>query len=100
MGSRWLGLTTNFLGIKYVPISYVREGRARSVHIPRIMDFTVEGLMARGNDQPLRLENTAHPVNSSLALARGVGSTYTDHGMTWDNSRKNGHYAAFNWRWP
>ena len=35
-----------------------------------------------------------------LALARGTASTYSDHGMTWDNTGKNGHYAPFEWSWP
>jgi hypothetical protein len=25
------------------------------------------------------------------------GSTFNDHGMRWDNSGKNGHYAPINW---
>jgi len=25
------------------------------------------------------------------------GSTWTDYGMRWDNSGKNGHYAPINW---
>lgn len=99
-GRRWGGLTTNFLGTKYAPITYRAEGRTRSVYIPQIMDFNVEGIMTRDQTEPMRLENTAHPVNSSLALARGTRSTYTDHGMRWDNTRKNGHYAPFEWRWP
>jgi hypothetical protein len=24
-------------------------------------------------------------------------STWTDYGMSWDNSGKNGHYATINW---
>jgi hypothetical protein len=24
-------------------------------------------------------------------------STFVDHGMLWDNSGKNGHYAPINW---
>lgn len=97
---RWMRLTSNFLGIKYSPITYVAEGRTRSVSIPEIMDFNVEGIVAGRREEPMMLENTGHPVNSSLALARGTGSTYTDHGMSWDNTSKNGHYSAFEWRWP
>ena len=98
---RWMRLTGNFLGIKYVPITYVAEGRARSVSIPDIMDFNVEGIMAgRRAEEPMRLVNTGHPVNADLALARGTRSTYTDHGMSWDNTGKNGHYSTFEWRWP
>jgi hypothetical protein len=42
---------------------------------------------------------TGHPVNPDwLALAMGAeGSTFSDHGMNWDNSRRNGHYAPINW---
>ena len=98
---RWMRLTGNFLGIKYVPIAYVAQGRARSVSIPEIMDFNVEGIMAgRRAKEPMRLVNTGHPVNADLALAKGTRSTYTDHGMSWDNTGKNGHYSAFEWRWP
>jgi hypothetical protein len=98
---RWMRLTGNFLGIKYVPIAYVAQGRARSVSIPEIMDFNVEGIMAgRRAEEPMRLVNTGHPVNADLALAKGTRSTYTDHGMSWDNTGKNGHYSAFEWRWP
>lgn len=97
---RWMSLTSNFLGIKYLPITYKAEVLVRSVSIPEIMDFKVEGIVARRQTEPLRLENTGHPVNSSLALARGTGSTYADYGMSWDNTGKNGHYSTFQWRWP
>jgi hypothetical protein len=40
----------------------------------------------------------AHPFASKLALAVGdQNSTWTDYGMSWDNSGKNGHYASINW---
>jgi hypothetical protein len=40
-----------------------------------------------------------HPVApDKMALAVGIaGSTFADHGMRWDNSGKNGHYAPINW---
>ncbi len=97
---RWMRLTGNFLGIKHSPITYVAQENTRSVSIPAIMDFKVEGIVAGRRTEAMRLENTGHPVNSSLALARSTGSTYTDHGMSWDNTRKNGHYSPFEWRWP
>ena len=97
---RWMTLTSDFRGIKYCPIDYRAEGRTRSVHIPDVMDFAVEGLVARNQTDAMVLENTGHPVSPSLAMARGTGSTYADHGMTWDNTGKNGHYSAFDWRWP
>ena len=97
---RWMRLTTNFLGTKYCPIVYRADGRTRGVSIPEIMEFNVEGISASRGADPMRLENTGHPVNSSLALAKGTGSTYADHGMNWDNTGKNGHYSPFDWHWP
>ena len=97
---RWMPLTTDFKGTKYCPITYTAEGRTRSVSIPEIMDFSVEGIAAGRGNEPLRLENVGHPVSSTLTLARGTANTYTDHGMNWDNTGKNGHYSAFEWQWP
>ena len=97
---RWIPLTTDFKGTKYCSITYTSEGQTRSVAIPEIMDFNVEGIAAGRGNEPLRLENVGHPVNSTLTLARGTASTYTDHGMNWDNTGKNGHYAVFEWQWP
>lgn len=95
---RWMRLTENFLGTRYVGIAYSARGRTRRVSIPEVMDFAVEGIRAtRRSTRPMRLHNTAHPVNPTLALARGTGSTYADHGMRWDNTGKNGHYSSFNW---
>ena len=98
---RWMRLTTNFLGTKYCPIEYRAEGQSRGVSIPQVIDFNVEGIVGnRRSGEPMRLENTGHPVNSSLVLAKGTRSTYSDHGMTWDNSGRNGHYSNFEWNWP
>jgi hypothetical protein len=43
--------------------------------------------------------NTGHPVSpDKLAFAMGApGNTFSDQGMRWDNSGKNGHYAAIRW---
>jgi len=40
-----------------------------------------------------------HPVApDKLALAVGSkDSTFADHGMRWDNSGRNGHYAPIRW---
>jgi hypothetical protein len=41
----------------------------------------------------------AHPfAPEGVAMAVGDdGSVYADHGMSWDNSGKNAHYAPINW---
>ena len=97
----WMSLTANMLGITYAAIEYHEEGMDRRASIPGVMDFHVRGIRAgRRRRSPLRLTNTGHPVSPTLALARGIDSTYTDHGMQWDNTGRNAHYANFSWSWP
>ena len=97
----WMSLTTNPKETRYVDIEFRAQGMDRRVTIPGVMDFHIQGIRAgRGRRTPLRLTNTGHPVSATLALARGMDCTYTDHGMEWDNTGKNGHYANFQWSWP
>ena len=94
---RFMAATANFLGIKYVPITFKAEGYNRNVSVPSIMDFNVEGIVGQGQSEPMRLENW-RSWTPSLVMAIGKGNnSYTDHDMTWDNTGKNGQYAHFQW---
>ena len=93
-------MTTDFRGIQYVPIDFKVEGRTRSVSIPGIVDFNVEGIVKPGQDDALLLMNAGHPANRDVYMAKATRATYTDNGMIWDNTGKNGHYATFDWHWP
>ena len=86
------------LGAKKLPIKYVVNGKTRSVEIPGIMHMSVEPLPSMHPSGEI-WGATGHPVApDKLAFAVGSnGSTFTDHGMRWDNSGKNGHYAPINW---
>jgi hypothetical protein len=35
-------------------------------------------------------------IESGVAMG-APGNTFSDHGMRWDNSGKNGHYAPIRW---
>jgi hypothetical protein len=91
-------LISNNLGAKKVPISYRIEGKMRSAEIPGILNMAVEPLPTMHPSGEM-WASTGHPISpDKLALAMGAsGSTFTDHGMRWDNSGKNGHYAQINW---
>ena len=85
------------LGAKTVPIAYTVAGKNRSVEIPGIMHLAVHPLPSMDPNNEIWALN-AHPSASKLALAVGdQNSTWTDYGMSWDNSGKNGHYASINW---
>jgi hypothetical protein len=85
------------LGVKKVPIAYTISGKSRSAQIPGVLNVAVEPLptMHPGGEIWASL---GHPVAPDrLALAVGRGSTFADHGIRWDNSGKNGHYAPISW---
>jgi len=90
-------LISTALGAKAVPINFQKEGKRRSVEIPSIMQLAVHALPSLNPDQEIWAQN-AHPFASSVSLAVGEeNSTWTDYGMHWDNSGKNGHYAPISW---
>jgi len=91
-------LIANHLGPKKVPIKYRIDGKMRSVEIPNVMQMAVEPLPTLAEGWEI-WASTGHPVNpEKLALAVGAkGSVFNDHGMKWDNSGRNGHYASIEW---
>jgi hypothetical protein len=90
-------LVTNFLGAKQVPIRYTIEGKHRAVEIPDVMSLSIQAVPNLGTDREIILE-MAHPFADRLVIATGdPGSIYHDHGMHWDNSGRNGHYAPISW---
>jgi len=86
------------LGAKKVAIKYTISGNARSAEIPGIMHMSVNPLPTAHPSGEM-WANIGHPVSpDKLALAVGEpGNSYTDYGMRWNNSGKNGHYAPIRW---
>jgi hypothetical protein len=86
------------LAAKKAAISYAIQGKARSADIPGIMHMGVEPLGSLHPSGEIWAA-TGHPVApDKIALAVGrTASTFADHGMRWDNSGKNGHYAPITW---
>ena len=86
------------LGAKKVAIRYSINGKSRSAEIVGILQMAVEPLPTMNPSGEIWAA-LGHPVApDKMALAVGIaGSTFADHGMRWDNSGKNGHYAPINW---
>jgi hypothetical protein len=91
-------LISKNLGVKKVPITFRIEGKKRSAEIPGILHLSVDPLPTAHTSGEM-WANTGHPVSpEKLAFAVGAaGNTFSDHGMRWDNSGKNGHYAPIRW---
>src|SRR5262249_27172779 len=86
------------LGVTKVPITYRIEGKRRSAEIPGVLHMSGDPLPT-AHPSGERSANTGHPVSpEKLGFAVGAaGNTFSDHGMRWDNSGKNGHYAPIRW---
>jgi hypothetical protein len=75
-----------------------KQTEALGAEIPGILHMSVDPLPTAHPSGEI-WANTGHPVNpEKLAFAVGApGNTFSDHGMRWDNSGKNGHYAPIRW---
>ena len=94
-------LIGKILGVEAKPISYQKNGMKRSVSIQGVLDQAVEGVgSATKPTEPLYIDNTLHPANARLALARSVRSHLHVFGLNWDDTsgQNNGHFAPFDWQ--
>lgn len=93
-------LVGDFRGVVFKPIDVHIEGLRRSAAIPGILAFEIEGVLSRNRSgDPLYIDNTAHPANRRLALARSKETHVKGFGLELDLAGKgnNGHYAPFAW---
>ena len=91
-------LISTVLGVKSVPITFTKAGQRRSASIPNVMHVAVHAAPCVVPDAEIWATN-AHPfaVNGVAMAVGDPDSTWEDYGLRWDNSGKNGHYAAINW---
>ena len=93
-------LVSDFRGVAFRPIEFNLDGLKRSTVIPDVLSFEIEGVAPRNRpDQPMYLDNTAHPANRRLALARSRETHIHGFGLDLDIAGKgnNGHFAPFAW---
>ena len=86
------------LGVTKVPITFRIDGKTRSAEIPGILHMSVDPLPTMHPSGEM-WANLGHPVSPDrMVLAVGAaGNTFSDRGMRWDNSGKNGLYAPISW---
>ena len=93
-------LVSDFRGVEFKPIEFDLAGLSRSVAIPGILAFAIEGVTPRNRPgEPMYLDNTSHPANRRLALARSKETHVHGFGLDLDIVGKgnNGHFAPFSW---
>lgn len=93
-------LVSDFRGVQFKAIEFIQDGLNRAVNIPGVLSYEIEGVPSRnGKGEPFYLDNTAHPANSRLALARSKQTHIHGFGLDLDMVGKgnNGHFAPFSW---
>lgn len=87
-------------GLEKRPIVFESSGLKHSVRAGELIDQACEGLPgAARTGEPIYIDNTCHPVNAKLGLAKATRSRMHAFGIDWDDSSgtRNGHFAPFAW---
>ena len=93
-------LVSDFRGVAYQPISFRIDGLSRSTSVADMLSFSIEGVPSRVEpDEPIFIDNTEHPANRRVALARSSETRVHAFGLDLDLAGigNNGHFATFNW---
>jgi hypothetical protein len=93
-------LVGKIAGVVREPVRFEIDGLKRSVRAGKLVDQACEGVAGAARPhEPLFIENTGHPVNERLALAKATHSRFNVFGANWDDSSgtRNGHFAPFSW---
>jgi hypothetical protein len=93
-------LVGHIAGVERRPIRFNADGLYRSMQAGELLDQACEGIASAANpDEAICVDNTAHPVNSRLSLARATHSKFNVFGIDWQDATgtRNGHFAPFAW---
>ncbi|MDA8251713.1 MAG: DUF1326 domain-containing protein [Rhodospirillales bacterium] len=96
-------LVGDFRGIRFAPIDFRMDGLSRSVAVADLIAFAIAGVESRSAaGEPICIDNTSHPANRRLALARATAAHLHGFGLDLDLVGKgnNGHFAPFAWTAP
>lgn len=87
-------------GVTRASIEIGIDGHSRTVDIPGVLRFTIDGVEPRAaNGETMHIDNTSHPANRRLALARAREMRVSAFGVEEAilGQGNNGHFAPFSW---
>ena len=93
-------LVGKMAGVEKRPIRFEHDGMKFAVTAGDLIDQALEGVPGPARPgEPIYIDNTGHPVNSKLALAKATRSRFNAFGIRWDDASgtRNGHFAPFAW---
>ena len=93
-------LFSDFRGVERHPIEFSRDGHRASAKIEGLLDHAVEGVPSRSAEgETLMIDNTGHPANKRLHLAKAIRNVISAFGIEWNRAENtNGHFAPFSWQ--
>jgi hypothetical protein len=93
-------LVGEMAGVQREKITFEVDGLHRAMRAGSALDQVCDGLPSGVNpEEPIYIDNVAHPVNTRVALAKATRSKMNVFGIKWDDSTgtRNGHFAPFAW---
>jgi hypothetical protein len=87
-------------GIERRPIQFEAKGLSRVMRAGDLVDQACEGIVSMTNpDEAICVDNTGHPVNKRLSVAKATRSIFHAFGIDWNDTTgtRNGHFAPFAW---
>lgn len=93
-------LVGRIAGVERRPISFDVDGLKRTVRAGDLVDQACEGVpSAVAAGEAICVDNTVHPVNKRLSVAKALRSKFNVFGIKWDDASgtRNGHFAPFAW---
>jgi hypothetical protein len=84
------------LGVKTAPIDYQSDGKRRSLRLGTVGEMEIEGMPGQdGGDVTI----SSHPFTAvpgfPAVVAKSKQMRFTDYGLSWEVSNKNGFFSPF-----
>lgn len=93
-------LVGKMAGVERRKVEFTMDGLKLSARAGELIDEACEGLPSVVKPgEAIVIDNTAHPVNSRISLARATRSRMHAFGIDWDDSSgtRNAHFSPFSW---
>ncbi|MBV8482173.1 MAG: DUF1326 domain-containing protein [Verrucomicrobia bacterium] len=87
------------LGAKTAPIEYQVDGKKRSMSVGEIAAAEIEAISGQdGSDVTVASAPFAAVPGVSFVVAKSKQARFSDHGLEWELSNKNGFYSPFTYQ--
>jgi hypothetical protein len=89
-------LIAEVLGVQPASIGFAADGKRRAFSVAGVAEAEVVGIDGQGG-KPVLIQDppVSVVVGVQSVLARSTRATYSDHGLSWNQSDKNGFFSAF-----